>query len=268
MANILNDFTFVMGNNNSASHWTTAPSPISVSVRPGVGVGGADRVELVWADNAIKETWLEVIVKPTADTGLAQIPGDPAGYGDVFFFGNAAGDDFVGETTVAFTNSTDDLDVRNHPGAAVPITNIYDYTKDGFVNSSDSIAARTVGSIKFINVGNPPFVPVGSPSATAATRVAEPSAALAVPVVSANPSAWWPPPSPLVAAPARRPAQTPSTIAGRVPNTVAGGREGDLVAAWFSQLEARVDSWLDGDVAAQRLLSGAPAPGWRRWSGR
>ena len=63
LANILSDFTFKMGNNNTPSTWATAPSPISVSVRAGAGVGGSDRVELIWADNAIKENWLEVIVK-------------------------------------------------------------------------------------------------------------------------------------------------------------------------------------------------------------
>ena len=70
LTNILSDFTFKMGNNNTPSTWATAPSPISVAVRAGVGVDGSDRVELIWADNAIKETWLEVEVLATADTGL------------------------------------------------------------------------------------------------------------------------------------------------------------------------------------------------------
>ena len=155
LANILNDFTFKVGNNNTPSTWATAPSPISVSVRAGAGVGGSDRVELIWADNAIKETWLEVIVKANSDTGLAQEAGEPTGVGDVFFFGNASADDFNGETTIAFTNATDDLDARAHAGVAT-ITNIYDYNKDGFVNASDSLAARTTGSIRFIKIANPP----------------------------------------------------------------------------------------------------------------
>ena len=178
LANILNDFTFNIGNNNTPSTWTTAPSPISVVVRSGAfgAATNADRVELIWADNAIKETWLEVIVKANSDTGLPQLAGEPAGVGDVFFFGNAAGDDLLGETTTAFTNSTDDVDARNHFGANVPITNIYDYTKDGFVNSSDSIAVRVTGSIRFIKIGNPPSAPDADPSAGPA----------AVPAASAN----------------------------------------------------------------------------------
>ena len=97
----------------------------------------------------------------TPDTGLPTplaTSGTLAGVGDVFFFGNAVGDDLSGETTIAFTNSTDDLDARNHPGVAT-ITNIYDYNKDGFVNASDSLIARgNPGSIRFINIGNPPSV--------------------------------------------------------------------------------------------------------------
>ena len=44
------DFNFVVGNNNSPGLWTLAPRPSSVSVRAGAGVGGSDRVEIVWDD--------------------------------------------------------------------------------------------------------------------------------------------------------------------------------------------------------------------------
>ena len=74
-ATILNDFTFKLGTNNTPSDWATAPSPISVSVRTGAGVGGSDRVDTIWANGAIQKTWLEVIVKSTADTGLQQLAG-------------------------------------------------------------------------------------------------------------------------------------------------------------------------------------------------
>ena len=176
LANILNDFTFKVGNNNTPSTWATAPNPISVSVRAGAGVGGSDRVELIWADNAVKETWLEVIVKANSDTGLSQSAGEPTGVGDVFFFGNAAADDFSGETTIAFTNSTDDLDVRAHSGVAT-ITNPWDYTKDGFVNSSDLLAARVSGNIRFIKIANPPSAPDADPSASPSASPADTTAA-------------------------------------------------------------------------------------------
>src|SRR5262249_52202876 len=45
----LDDFTFRVGNNNAPGTWSTAPSPTGITVRPGAGVGGSDRVELTWA---------------------------------------------------------------------------------------------------------------------------------------------------------------------------------------------------------------------------
>ena len=183
LANILSDFSFKMGNNNSPSTWATAPSPISVSVRAGAGVDGSDRVELIWADNAIKETWLEVIVKADSDTGLVQEAGEPTDVGDVFFFGNAAGDDFTGESTIAFTNATDDLDARAHTGLAT-ITNVWDYNKDGFVNASDSLAARVSGSIRFIKVGNPPAAPEAAPAVTSDSAVNTASVTMATPAAA------------------------------------------------------------------------------------
>jgi subtilisin-like proprotein convertase family protein len=61
LANILNDFTFKVGNNASPATWANAANPIAVSVRTNVnpasnGAGttsGSDRVELIWADGEI-----------------------------------------------------------------------------------------------------------------------------------------------------------------------------------------------------------------------
>ena len=150
LANILNDFTFKMGDSNAPDTWATAPNPISLSVRAGAGTGGSDRVELVWADNAMRETWLEVQVLANSDTGLES--------SDEFFYGNAPGDDFIGETTLFATSAQDDVDARAHIGTAT-ITNLYDYNKDGFVNASDSVSARVTGALGDIDVGNPSVAP-------------------------------------------------------------------------------------------------------------
>ena len=42
------------------------------------------RVEIIWADGAIENEWVQVTVLADADTGLAAP--------DVFYFGNAIGD--------------------------------------------------------------------------------------------------------------------------------------------------------------------------------
>ena len=66
------------------STWAAAPTP-SLTVRPGEGAGGADRVVLTWADGgAVRNAWLQVTLPGGTKTGLAAA--------DVFYFGNLAGD--------------------------------------------------------------------------------------------------------------------------------------------------------------------------------
>jgi hypothetical protein len=64
--------------------WSAGPVPESVTVRAGEGVGGSDRVTIVWADGAILNQWVEVTVRATVNTGLAA--------NDVFYLANLVGD--------------------------------------------------------------------------------------------------------------------------------------------------------------------------------
>ncbi len=86
LANVANNFVFKVGANNSPNLWDPAPAPSAISVTPGGGVSGSDRVTITWASGAIVDTYLEVQVLSTAQTGLADT--------DVFFWGN-----LIGETT-------------------------------------------------------------------------------------------------------------------------------------------------------------------------
>ncbi len=130
-----NDFSFAVGTNNAASKWAPARAPSTVSVRTGAGTSGSDRVELTWADGSIINEWLEVTVLADANTGLA------APF--TFFFGSLVGDSGTGNTVVfAITNATDQTAIATHVGVA-PVTNTYDYNKDGFVNSTDEAVANT-----------------------------------------------------------------------------------------------------------------------------
>ncbi len=161
LANLLNDFTFNVSNNNSPSTWAVAPLPTAVMVRLGAGVGGSDRVELIWADGAITEKWIEVTVKATADTGLSA--------NDVFFYGNEIGDTGSSNTaTVAKVSASDVTGVQTHGAslkANIPVTNIYDFDKDGQVGSSDVIIAQSHGTscktgLQLISLGAVgPFAP-------------------------------------------------------------------------------------------------------------
>jgi hypothetical protein len=175
--NILNDFTFKVGNNNSPSTWTAAPNPTTVTVRTGSGTSGSDRVELIWASGAILEKWLEVTVKATANTGLAA--------NDVFFFGDAVANSGGGDTaTLSETNSVDELAARNNGKTLlnnIPITNPFDYNRDGLVNSVDSLLSRnnaqTLGATRYINIGSGgPFAPLPPSGDNVVTSDAAPAA--------------------------------------------------------------------------------------------
>lgn len=126
------DFTFRIGNNNLPASWADAPPPLAVVTRPGAGVSGSDRVEIIWADGAIRNTWLEITVRANGDTGLAA----PS----VFYFGNAVGE--TGNTLAdANINLVDVLRTFNHlhnSQETVGITDPYDFNRDGKVSVADA----------------------------------------------------------------------------------------------------------------------------------
>ncbi|MEX0641577.1 MAG: LamG-like jellyroll fold domain-containing protein [Pirellulales bacterium] len=133
----LADFVFRVGTGSNVQLWTNAPAPMALSVRPGDGVNGSTRITFTWPDATIKNEWLQVVVRSTANTGLA-VP-------DVFYFGNA-----VGETgnsaTNALVTAADQLLTRLHPAGRsnpAPVTSPYDFNRDGLVDSGDEIIART-----------------------------------------------------------------------------------------------------------------------------
>ena len=129
------DFTFRIGGNNDLGSWTAAPAPAAVTVRAGAGAAGSDRIVITWADGAIKNTWLEVSLLATEDTGLS-IP-------DTFYFGSRLGDSGINSPTlVASTTAFDDLGPRNNPAISQPVTNVYDYDKNGTVSAGDSLIAQ------------------------------------------------------------------------------------------------------------------------------
>lgn len=136
------DFEFATGNGTYPSTtWTesgTLPTPVSVAVRPGAGVGGSDRVVITFADHSIKNTWLRVTVKATAVTGLASP--------DLFYFGNAVGDANVGNgTSVVIVNAVDELAARNNfegDPFTFNVSSLFDFNRDGNVNAIDELIAR------------------------------------------------------------------------------------------------------------------------------
>jgi hypothetical protein len=127
--------------------WVFAPRPRSLTVRRGEGAGGSDRVTLVWDDRGTRSSsfvatfnrWLEVTVKATPGTGLAQ--------NDVFFFAN-----LVGETGDGRARDPESLQVTAVDIAATrratapepaPPASRYDHNRDGLVNALDVDVVRS-----------------------------------------------------------------------------------------------------------------------------
>jgi hypothetical protein len=161
----VDDFTFRMstqtGANNTPSTWEAAPAPVAFSVRPGAGVSGSDRVELVWANGAVANRWLEVIVE-----GNDTVGGNNTNTGleasDRFYVGNRIGDTGSGTPTLAVTSALDEVAARGNAGAGATITNIFDFDRSGLVTATDNLAARNnAGTLTKINLTNPPAAPAG-----------------------------------------------------------------------------------------------------------
>jgi len=146
------DFTFKRGNNNSPLGWAAAPVPSSITVRPGAGVGGADRVTLIWPDNTIQKGWLQITVLSTANTGLS-MP-------DTFYFGNAIGETGTSPLN-ALVGASDESGVRANPRGVLnpaPVTFVFDMNRDRLVGAPDVSAIRAnptgvLNALRLIQLG-------------------------------------------------------------------------------------------------------------------
>jgi len=161
------DFQFRVGNSNDPSAWAVAPDPTSITIFSGAGTPDSeglptDRITLIWADSAIRKTWLQITVLATENTAL-ETP-------DVFYFGNAIGESGSGNTSLyAFVTVTDELAARTHPHNFLNralVSDPTDFNKDSFVTVSDELLARTNGTsflnaLKLITV---PAAPAGGAS--------------------------------------------------------------------------------------------------------
>jgi hypothetical protein len=130
------DFEFKVGNDNDPANWNPLLVTPTVDVRPGKGLGDSDRVTLIWPDNTIQNTWLQVTVLG-ANTGLD--------VDNVFYFGNAIGEVGDEPTTSAAVDAFDILYARNNPHPffdPAEITSNYDFDRDQRVDATDILIAR------------------------------------------------------------------------------------------------------------------------------
>ncbi len=147
------NFDFKIANSANLGSYVAAAAPTSIDVTPGGGTGGADRIKIIWANNAIPNTrWLRTVVKSNANGGALDLASD-----NVFYYGLAIGDSLTPGVTRVVVSSTDEIDARNHPHnslSRVPVaTNStyavanapdakYDYDKSSTVSSTDEIISR------------------------------------------------------------------------------------------------------------------------------
>ena len=146
-----NDFILQVGNNNLPDTWLDAPSPLTVTTRAGAGQGGSDRVEIIWADGAIANEWLQIVVAANSHTGLTTP--------DTFLFGNSTGES-GNSSNDANVTAIDALRVINRvlsggTGAAT-IDDPLDYNRDGNITAIDALLAinRMQSSLPDLNLTN------------------------------------------------------------------------------------------------------------------
>ncbi|MEQ1828370.1 MAG: zinc-dependent metalloprotease family protein [Pirellula sp.] len=111
----------------SPSEWLSAPPPASVSVTPGTDTTAA-RVRIGWLDNEIQNTWLQIIVKSNANTGLVNR--------EVFYIGHAMGD--INGVSPYRVTAVELSEVQSAISTTiVPVTDPKDLNKDRRVTAFD-----------------------------------------------------------------------------------------------------------------------------------
>ncbi|HEX4793734.1 MAG TPA: S8 family serine peptidase [Humisphaera sp.] len=132
----IGDFSFKVGNNSDPTTWNApAPTPTSITAMSDPGLGGSERIEIIFADQAITNEWLQVTVNADSNTKLAAT--------DVFYFGNAVGDTGNSPTDAA-VNAADVLAARGRQSIFGSfIYNRWDFNRDGFIDNPDVLAARS-----------------------------------------------------------------------------------------------------------------------------
>ena len=190
----VDDFTYKAGNDDNPATWASAPPPSSITVRPGAGAGGADRVTLIWPDNAVQKSWLVVTVLATENTQLA----NP----DVFYFGNAIGES-GNRTDDAKVDPADELRARANQRTLLdpaPIDFPYDYNRDKRGGPADQLIARAnqtvlLNSLRLIDLSASGLSGLATTLSSTGTKQLSPAAFSAGTQTQSSPTPTAPAPS-------------------------------------------------------------------------
>ena len=134
--------------------------PTAFTVLADTPVSGTDRVEFIWADNAIQNRYLEVRTfgddaagGNNTNTGLAAT--------DIFYFGSMVGDTFNEALPVFLVTAADEIEIQSVIISAAAIDDIHDMDRNGVNLVSDRIVTRlhTITALAKIDIGDPPAAP-------------------------------------------------------------------------------------------------------------
>ncbi len=130
------DLEFKVGNAATPATMTPLTTLPQITIRPNAGVDGSDRITLIWPDGLIKNTWLQITVKATENTGLSAA--------DVFYFGNIIGEtgNAVGNTTVDLLDMNGARDNTTGRGVIAPAYHRFDVNRDSKVDLLDMNVVR------------------------------------------------------------------------------------------------------------------------------
>ena len=141
------DFVFRAGTSLDVSAWAAGPEPSQITVRPGAGLGGSDRVTLIWPDfnplsaaagQAVANGWLEVTVTASQRTGLLRP--------DVFYVGSLIGETAVNagvDRRVVDRNDYLLARARTRVPANATVTDPFDFNRDQRVDAQDFVIVRS-----------------------------------------------------------------------------------------------------------------------------
>ena len=135
------DFEFRFGNTANPLTWSVVAMPATVTKRTDyASTADVGRVEITWPDGTLKNGWLQITVKATANTGLT-IP-------DVFYFGNAVGET-GNQSTSATVTVADVARIRQQANTSnLPVTNLFDINRDQKVTVADVALAQQSANTK------------------------------------------------------------------------------------------------------------------------
>ncbi len=128
------EFAFRTGNSSNLAEWQRVDvEPASITTRALDSDDQNHRITIIWPNGAIHNTWLEVTVRPTSNTGLSAP--------HTFYFGNAIGDSSNNPLN-AITDGFDFASARDHRSETALMDSANDHNRDGRVDGTDLAIVR------------------------------------------------------------------------------------------------------------------------------